>query len=315
MMEPAIIESVSGLIRQGDTSEALQLLLPALKKSGKHADALRTLQVVEASFNAVRQQELKGILTFTEAKQEYARTNNAILTVLDQVQNGSTDSKQLSTPQTRRVWYAGGGILLLVGLGMGLWFAQQKEAIGAPPTAEDLSVTCPVFRENNLKVMILEFQKLSGPESNPALGIQTRIRELTSNNQMNTDVKILQQKQFNNITLDVIEATELGKNCQVDLVVWGQYEQSNDSLILDVRYTFTNPKWPPGASIQTIKNVSEIRTARMQISKLDDAVFRLCTVLALHENRLDLAAKWMDKIEKRTPQEAEWRKALEGEEL
>ena len=309
MIEPAISEAVYEFIRQGDTDKALQLLLPALKNSGQHTEAIRTLQVVEAGFNAARQQELKGILTFSEAKQVYARTNNTILTVLEQLQQASEQPASQHGVNQRKIWYAGGSIVLLLGFGLGFWFFQKYEANVVPKEASS-SLECPAFRENDLKVMILEFQKLSGPESNPALGIQTRIRELTTENQMNTDVKILQESQFNNTTLDVLEATDLGKTCQADLVVWGQYEQLNDSLILDIRYAFTDSSWPPGVSIQTIKNVSEIRTDRMKISSLDDAIFRLCTVLALHENRLDLAMKWMNRIEKKTARESEWDKQL-----
>jgi len=41
-----------------------------LEKDGSRPDVLRILRVVEANYNATRQQEIKGILEFSDARRE-----------------------------------------------------------------------------------------------------------------------------------------------------------------------------------------------------------------------------------------------------
>jgi hypothetical protein len=94
------------------------------------------------------------------------------------------------------------------------------------------------------------------------------------------------------------------------MVIWGDYEKLADSINVDIRYSLADSNWPPGAAIQTFKNISELKSDRMKISNLDEAVFRLCTVMALHENKLDLAQKWLNKIQHPTQRELEMKQGF-----
>lgn len=304
-----VFESAQELLRQGDTDQALQLLIEFLEKEGTQPEYLRTLRVVESNYNAARQRERKGILEFSDAQREYAKANDAILEILEQVVSGKKPTAGFQgtgdgrVRDTRLYWLIGGALLLILGLVAGYYWMGNK-------TPKEDMVGCPKFRSEGFRVMVLEFQKLSGEDSKPELSIQTRIRDLTEKNNMNTDVRILPSKSFDGITPGNREATEMGNQCQANLVVWGQYEKSKDSISLDIRYAFTDPSWPPGAAIETFKNVSEIKADQMKISNLDDAVFRLCTVMALHENRMDLAEKWLNKIQNPNAREIQWKKKL-----
>jgi uncharacterized protein YneF (UPF0154 family) len=309
MNSQPVFETAQEFLRQGDTDQALQLLIQFLEKEGTQPEYLRTLRVVESNFNAARQRERKGILEFSDAQREYAKSNDAILEVLENLVSGKKTTTGFqgtgdgSVRNTRLYWLIGGGILLVLGVAAGYYLMGRK-------TPKEELVECPKFRPEGFRVMVLEFQKLSGEDSKPELGIQTRIRDLTEKNNMNTDVRILPSKSFDGITPGNREATEIGNQCQANLVVWGQYEKVKDSISLDIRYAFTDPTWPPGAAIETFKNVSEIKADQMKISNLDDAVFRLCTAMALHENRMDLAEKWLNKIQTPNARETQWKKKL-----
>lgn len=302
-----VFDSAQEFLSQGDTDQALQLLITFLEKEGTQPEYLRTLRIVESNFNAARQRERKGILEFSEAQREYAKSNDAILEVLEDLISGKKPSPGLQgtgdgrVRSTRWYWLIGGGILLVLGVVAGKYLFQGKK-----------EVDCPKFRPEGIKVMVLEFQKLSGEESKPELSIQTRIRDLTEKNNMNTDVRILPSKSFDGITPGNREAMDLGAHCQANFVVWGQYEKVRDSISIDIRYAFTDPTWPAGAAIETFKNVSEIKADQMKINNLDDAVFRLCTALALHENRMDLAEKWLNKIQSPNTREIQWKKMLKN---
>lgn len=308
-----VFDSARELLGQGDTGKALKVLIAHLEKDGSRPDYLRSLRLIEASFNAVRQQEIKGILDFSEAKREYARTNDALLTIIDGLESGETPSVGLGgTGDGRRkqsgiVWLLGGGLLLLLGIVAGMWFFKDAKLPLKPDSSQ---IQCPKFQPEGFKIMVLEFQKLSGEDSRPELSIQTRIRDLTQKNQMATDVRILPASSFDNTTPGLKDATELGASCEADMVIWGQYEKSANVLVVDIRYAFTDPVWPPGKAMQTFSNVSALKSDQMRIENLDEAVFRLCTALALHENRMDLAEKWLNRLELPNEREQQWKKVL-----
>ncbi|MFN0037739.1 MAG: hypothetical protein ACKVUS_21975 [Saprospiraceae bacterium] len=293
-----IFDTVRQLVGQGDTDQALQTLLSFLEKDGSQPpDTLRALRVVEGNYNTARRNYNNGILNFAEVRSEYARVNDALLSLLEDIESGRKPS-QGARRNARLPWLIGGGVLLLLGIAAGIWITRPNK------------LKCPDFEPTGFKVMVLEFQKLSGEAANPASGLQTRIRDLTSKNQLSTDVEILPGKQFGDNTPDLKDAAKMGKGCSADMVVWGQYEQGDKSIEVDIRYAFTDDAWPPGAAMQTFKNVSEIKSGSMKINSLDEAVFRICTALALHENRMDLAKKWLNKLQQPNAREQEWKEVL-----
>ena len=304
-----VFNTVRELISQGDADQALQVLITFLEKDAMQPETLHTLRVIEANYRAARKQETKGILDFSEAQREYAKTNDALISIVDDLIAGRKPAQGFSgtgtgdggTRLTRMRWMIGGGILLVVGILAAIWFTRSEH------TGQS---DCPKFRPDGFKVLVFEFQKLSGDESKPELGIQTRIRDLTERNKIKTDVKILPAKAFDENTPSINDATELGDQCKADMVIWGQYEKLNDSISVDIRYAFTMPAWPPGAAIDMFKNVSEIKVDQMKITNLDEAVFRLCTAMALHENRIDLAQKWLNKLQQPNARETEWKEML-----
>jgi len=312
-----IFESVRELISQGDADQALQVLIGFLEKDGSQPETLRTLRVVEANYRAARKQEAKGILDFSDAQREYAKTNDFLVSVVDDLiagrkpvpgfaGTGDGGARNALLP-----WLIGGGILIILGVLAGIWLSKSPEQQDDQKSGVNTEAfQCPKFRDKGFKVMVLEFQKLSGEDSKPELGIQSRIRDLTERNNINVDVKILSEEAFGGNTPDIQDAKGLGNQCMADMVIWGEYEKAKDSIEVDIRYAFTNSEWPAGTASRTFKNISEIKADRMRINDLDEAVFRLCYALALHEDRMDLAEKWINKIKNPNPREEEWKEML-----
>jgi hypothetical protein len=93
----------------------------------------------------------------------------------------------------------------------------------------------------------------------------------------------------------------IGKNCGADVVIWGLYEQ-RDSLILTTRYVFTDASGRKGGSgLESFGSVASIQSAII-IKGLDDAIFMLCGVMAIHEKNWPLAKKWLEKVKDKDAQ-------------
>jgi hypothetical protein len=298
MISKSVFDNARELLSQGDTGQALDNLIAALEGSGGQPEALRTLRVVEANYNTARQKEQKGILSFPDAQRAYSQANDAILGVLDDLAAGR--KPVASAPVSRRVWFVGGGALLLVGVLLGWWLMRPPADVALKKT-DSKEPACPTFEPQKFRVMLLPFQKLGGADSRPAASIQTRIRDLTARNDLPTDVEILLDKKFEESTPDIEEARRLGKQCEADLVVWGQYEGfGGDSVAVDVRYVFTEmPEWAGRTEFQGFRGVAALQSGKSEaLRSLDDAIFSLCSAMAIHAGRLELAEKWMGKLTK-----------------
>ena len=95
-LKPTIL-AARALILEGKTGKALQTILATLENDPHHAASLRTLQLVAANYNAARQQEIKGILSFQEAQRSYSQVNDALFSALDALESANQPYQLLST--------------------------------------------------------------------------------------------------------------------------------------------------------------------------------------------------------------------------
>lgn len=309
-----IFETSRQLLAQSNTSEALRTLISHLENTHKYPGALQTLRVLEPQFYAARQKELKGILSFSEAQKEYSKINDALLSIIEDLEAGrepSTTQPELAPQQSKIPWIIGGGIMILLGLILGV-LAWNKNIDNQSIAEKTTQKECPDFSRKGSRIMLIPFQNLGSKIAKPELSLQERIRSLTSKNNVDSEVEILPGDRFANSTPDFQEAGKLGANCQADMVVWGQYEVLENGISVDVRYVFTKePNIPPGSESATLKNLTELKSNTMKFSNLEDAVFSLCTFLVLHEGNKELAVKWINKVENPSPEMLAVKKKLQ----
>jgi hypothetical protein len=289
------IESIRALLGQGDTGKALQLLIGLLEKDTRFKDnLLRTLRVAEANFNATRQQELKGILSFQEAQREYSKVNDTLLAVLDDFEAGRVPSVTVPPGENRRrwLWIGGGAVLLLAALAF--WLLRKGDA------------GCPKFENKDaLHVMILPFDNLGKIEAKPAFRIQNEIQELTKKGGFPAEVKIRTQGAQSDVTSQ--DAERLGRQCDADLVIYGQYLAfEKDSIRVKMGFKFLREGGREvNLPFKTFRDITDVQPAR----DLQDAVFSLCAMIALRNKNWEFAKRWTGRIREKVPQElamADW---------
>jgi hypothetical protein len=289
------IESIRALLGQGDTGKALQLLIGLLEKDTRFKDnLLRTLRVAEANFNATRQQELKGILSFQEAQREYSKVNDTLLAVLDDFEAGRVPSVTVPPGENRRrwLWIGGGAVLLLAALAF--WLLRKGDA------------GCPKFENKDaLHVMILPFDNLGKIEAKPAFRIQNEIQELTKKGGFPAEVKIRTQGAQSDVTSQ--DAERLGRQCDADLVIYGQYLAfEKDSSRVKMGFKFLREGGREvNLPFKTFRDITDVQPAR----DLQDAVFSLCAMIALRNKNWEFAKRWTGRIREKEPQElamADW---------
>ncbi len=303
MAHHPIFEAVRQHLQQGETGAALQTMITFLETEGKQTELLHTLRVIQANYNAAKQQELKGILAFQEAQREYSKVNDALLTTIDDLTSGrptNTRVAPVADKPNRMPWILG-GIGLLAIIAIATFFLFRKSGKNTPGNAQSQVKECPDFRPANYHIMLLPFLNLGREPARPSLSIQMRIRDLTRTNNMSTDVEIAQEDESAGLP-DFVRAREKGKKCNADLVIWGQYEKVGDSLQVDIHYVFVSDVKDKEMSGHTdflpFRSLSALQKSGKSsgLRSLDDAVLSLCSIMAVHAGRTDVAEKWLGKI-------------------
>ncbi len=293
-LKPAILAS-RALLREGETGKALQTILAALENEQQYADPIRTLQVLEANYNAVRKQEIKGILTFQEAQRSYAQFNDALLTTLDALENGRGAS--VSAPANRsgsRVWLAAGALAVLL-LAVGIWHFTA----GKSDARDQLkTVACPEFSGSGPKVLILPFKNIGETAVKTEEAIRSRIQKLSTNKNFPIATQLLSGLDITNLNPDEIDGRMLGERCGADMVIWGYYHVA-DSLNVDLRFiALHNPEGAFATGFQAFRGLPDVQRGKI-LNQLDDAVFAVCGVLAVRSGNADVARTWFGKMKRK----------------
>ncbi len=282
------IEAIRALLSQGDTGKATQLLIGLLEKDARFKDnLLRTLRVAEANYNATRQQELKGILSFQEAQREYNKVADTLLAVLDDFEAGRVPAPaQKPAGRNRLVWIGAAGAFVVLAL-LAFWLLRGDR-------------DCPKFENDQaLHIIVVPFDKLGGAEARPALRIQDGIQELTAKAGIPAEVKISRQQ--NKDGFNTQDAEKMGRQCGADLVIFGQYQSfEKDSIRVKTGFKFLK-EGGIGAHgpFTTFRDITAIQPAR----DLQDAVFSLCAMIAIRNRNWQFAQRWMGRIHEKNEQE------------
>lgn len=287
------IEAIRALLSQGDTGKATQMLIGLLEKDARYKDnLLRTLRVVEANYNATRQQELKGILSFQDAQREYNKVADTLLAVLDDFEAGRVPPPAAKPSGRRlvRIGAAGGAVVLAL---LAFWWLRGDR-------------DCPKFENDQaLHVIIVPFDKLGGAEARPALRIQDGIQELTAKAGIPAEIKIKTQESKDGFNSQ--DAEKMGRRCGADLVIFGQYQAyDKDSIRVKMGFRFLKEGGIAANSpFTTFRDITAVQPTR----DLQDAVFSLCAMIAIRNRNMQFAKRWMSRIREKNPQEtalAEW---------
>lgn len=277
------IQSLRELLRQGETGKTLTGFIAYLQQDARYKDnLLRTLQVLESKYNAVRQKELKGILTFQEAQREYNETTDALLALLDEVEAGRVPAPPIRPVFRNMVMaaFAGGMLLLAVFV---LFKAFGKKA-----------PDCPAFdRANTLHVLVLPFDRLGDKSAPVELRIQESISTLTQKAKIPVQVAVSPQQENSQPSLQVAE--RLGQACGADLVIYGMYKafDSGDSLRVNMGFKYLKAGGEAGSiPFKTFRDITDVTATR----DLEDALFSICAMIAVSDKNWDAAKRWMDKI-------------------
>lgn len=279
-------QKIAILIRENKTGEVFKILRQEELPSSK----ANALTIIEAAYNEVKQAELKGLSSAEDIQIRKNKINNQLLELLEE----DTKTVKQSASNFKHI-----GIIVIALLGASTlwWFSGSSNA------------NCPSYTSAiNNKILVLPFENVGNAPAKPQVSINKRINELTSKNNLSAESQLVKTIASDLSNAQVIE---LGKKCDLDLLVWGTYSSGNDSLRLVLEYHFTKKLTNKSFSeLVTLKDVTGLQKGQM-LKSLDDAILSLCGLIALREGDKDLAVKWFTKVKVKEELDKDLLKALE----
>lgn len=271
--------SIRELLAQGQTREALDGLLEWVQQNPRYKNNLtQVLQVLQGRYARTRQQEQKGILSFQEAQREYNQMNDTVLSILNDVEAG----RMPAMAQRFRLVPALIGVGALVLAALVWWFVFGKD-----------KTVCPGFEENDaLHVLIFPFDSLDKKSASVEVLIQNEIKTLTAKAEIPAEVEIGTKGERDKSSLGAAESN--GQTCRADLVIFGQYKAyEGDSIRVRLGYRFLNKGGQSGDTpFVTYRDITNFTIER----DLQNALFSVCTAVAINKGNWEFAQRWMGKI-------------------
>lgn len=290
------IQTVRDRLSQGEIGQALEGLIALLETDTRFKGSLRALRVVEANYNAVRLKERKGILSLSDTQLQYNRVADIIVGVLDDLEAGRTPKLPMDATTRWKYGIVGMGVLFVVAFA--LW-----RILGA-------DTDCPGFdNPAALHILVLPFDDLGGDsKARPELRIQNEIKTLTGKAGIPVEVKLNNRNMKDEDVASFAQIAEhQGKTCKADLVVYGQFKAyREDSIRVNMGFRFLKgQKTELNLPFKTYKDITQVQVPR----DLEDALFSLCAMIALREDKRVFAQRWMNRIKQKDTDEVamtEW---------
>lgn len=275
---PVLLSEVKQYLLEGQSGEAISRLKNFLQQNGKYPESLQALEVIEANYNATRTQELKAILGFQEAQKTYNQINDSILNLIRDLESGKDQAPSKSRMQRMALGFSLFTILISTFTVIFVSKSGKK---------------CPKFEGAGSRVLILPFHKISGEDYDVAKYVQGQIQEKTQG-KIPVNVKIWSRHRSDDIE-DPQTIRKLVKDCNPNVVIWGSYtnDKGGNPMIASRHYvpSVDSVVFKP---FQSAFSLDDDNPGQKKRNK-EDVVFSVCTVLAILNQNMPLAMKWMDK--------------------
>jgi len=277
-------DTVTKAIKEGRIKDAIKIF----EGFDISAEKKKTLTIIEAEFNQLNLEVLKGTISQEQRQLQLNQINDKLLSLLD-LDDSPTQEKKGKV-----------GLIFLLLAGLLLCVFYFFVANG-----EDLN--CPEFdNQSTNKILLIPFENVGGELSKPHLLLRDRIEELTIKKKLSTNILLGEVME----DLTISGAPEVAKSCGANVIIWGKYSKSPDSLNLILQYLFLEqPDWSKMNDLHVLKDVVSIQRGEM-FKDLEDSIMSLCSIISIRQNEKEVAQKWLGNVKKKDELDIELIKVL-----
>lgn len=242
----------------------------------------RTVTLLEAEYNALKQEEGRGLVGDDERQLRRNRIHDRLLAL-----NGGSGGTagNAATGDRNRYFRILIPIAVIALALLGWWLAAGS------------GYECPEYPEEyEHRVLVIPFVNLGGPQTNPGVLVRDRINGIAGKNDLSTLAQL--GAPIENVS--ELDARRAAERCDATLVVWGKYTDGSDSIRILLEYLFIDDREENRITIPVnLRDVTAIQTGEV-LMELSYAVKSVCGLIAIREGDTDLARKWFAQAHENT---------------
>jgi tetratricopeptide (TPR) repeat protein len=234
-----MVTEIESLISAGELETAIEQLMQFVRGDARWADFEQDVRINQADYYNLKSQQIRGVISAEDERLTRNRITNNIVTVLERIKKaqktGTTAADVLeeedgTEPSTNRklYYYIMGGAVALAIAGA-VWYFLKADP-------------CPRYNAaSRYRVMVLPFLQTGIKKtSTPAVEIADGLNVLFGNTpalQKQAEALVGKHDITETTYPSFSKAEQLGRDCGVQMVVWGKIRQITDTTYtLDVRY-------------------------------------------------------------------------------
>jgi tetratricopeptide (TPR) repeat protein len=292
MEQSTVLAAIEQQIAEGNTEAALQQLLSLLETQPEWAEFAQTIRIQQADLFEIKSQVLRGTISADNERTALNQVRDKALRIVQRVRVGKVTMEDPAKARQPWRYYAAGGVVTLAIV----FFAWNL--LNGKKTA------CPTFGKGvTTRVMILPFKKTDGSNlTRPEFNLSDALNDLISR-----DNSLAQKAEADiNEAYDIeknypspSEAATIGKQCDVEIVVWGKTSDLKDTV--EVRYRVVRPTAMASALDTTnipdyLADLKDISMEGVLRSDVKTIARMLYTVVALRQGPSDMALQMLGSL-------------------
>jgi len=236
-------------ISDARTEEVLDNLEEVLSNKPSYKAYLNEVILLSSSFSTLEQGRRIDILNFQNYTTKVNQINQALLSILDDLEAGKELTRSVAKIPIYPYWkmVMPFFILMLVLLGLvagGIYYFinnGQGTNTPTPPPTEELW-TCPTFKKDYFKVLILPFQNEPLPgTTSPYNLIASHLNEFSEAEDLHAQIARIQPDGAIDAIVYKEEAKDYIAKCDPDMLIWGQATIKDDKTAISINYSILNP--------------------------------------------------------------------------
>jgi tetratricopeptide (TPR) repeat protein len=296
------IRAIRQRIIQADTEGALRELLAWLEDAGTAplrawADTVRSLK---ARYRRTKNEKQKGVIAYEQAQLSFNQIENALLNILQGIENGDQPAKPSVTPSTspkRAVPWLTIGVVTALVLAV-VSVVLLRDILAADPAPDELVATslgeCPSYpQDSRFNIMVLPYKPLRGERESIESSIKDRLALSIEAYRVPAYVmtREIDVTDANLYPSDSRSARRIGDPCAAQLVIWGTTERTPaNQLITTTSFRFLNKEHfnladltlNQNAEVDTLETISSIATEGILTKSIEMGI-QLIFGLVAHE--------------------------------
>lgn len=288
MDKATVINEVKALIGKAKMEDAISSLSTFLEqKAGRYDSFNNRLLAIQSHYSGIRNKENRALISHEETQRAMNQVADQLIRLLEDL--GKVDEKKEGASilkKNRQSLFAVMGLLALAVIATVIWrFGNSQETHGDSQAliANPNKIPIQEFAPDALfKILVMPFKPDLGALTTVHKNIQLRMGILADKQRIKIDSKIYPLDPSSEAyPLQSLQAEELVKNWNADLVIWGNtYQEKNQNTTL-TRYKFlTQDEYfkfhklslndTDGTLVDTLTTVSAIATDGVLTEDIED---------------------------------------------